>query len=373
MQHIYRQTHGLKRFRAGIMTWNRENEEAFPFKAKFVFRLPKHPWRGLRRLLYRYIYRRPLVLSRAETIHALTVFYAMEAKLLHVYFGNIAMRVLPLIKALPQPVVVSFHGADATVNLEHPAWRAAMQEVLQLADRVLTRSESISQHLIKLGCPPEKIRLQRTNLPIFDWPYLPRAIPADGQWRLLQSGRLVEKKGFATTLRAFATIRQAWPLARLDIIGDGPELGSLEKLAKELDVASSVKFHGFLPQMLLREELYRSHLYFHPSETGRDGNEEGVPNALLEAMATGQPVFATRHGGIPEAIRDGEEGMLVDEQDHQGLAHAALAVMANGERYTSLAEKGRAAVEGKFDRNTQLTLLENVYEELILEYQTAKE
>lgn len=369
MQHVYRQIHGLKRFRAGIMTWKRENADAFPFRDKQIFRLPRHPWRNWRRFLYRYILRRPLVLSKAETIHALTVFYAMEARLLHVYFGNIALRVLPLIKALPQPVVVSFHGADATVDLEHPAWRSAMGEVLQAADRVLTRSESISQHLIRLGCPPEKIRLQRTNLPIFDWPFAPREIPVDGRWRLLQSGRLVEKKGVATTLRAFALIRQAWPLARLDIIGDGPEQPALEKLARELGVDEAVAFHGFLPQSLLREELYRSHLYFHPSEKGRDGNEEGVPNALLEAMATGQPVFSTRHGGIPEAVRDGEEGMLVDEQDHQALAQAALAVMADADRYASLARRGRAAVEGKFDRHTQLTLLENVYEELIKEHQ----
>ena len=369
MQHIYRQVCGLRKFRAGIMTWKRENADVFPFKEKFLFRLPKHPWRGLRRFLYRYIYRRPLVLSKSETIHALTVFYAMEARLLHVYFGNVAMRLLPLLKALPRPVVVSFHGADATVNLERPAWRAAMREVLQAADRVLTRSESISRRLIQLGCAPEKIRLQRTNLPVFDWPYQPRAIPTDGHWRLLQSGRLVEKKGFATTLRAFAILLKTWPLAKLDIIGDGPEQAALQALAAELGVASSVKFHGFLPQPLLREELYRSHLYFHPSETGRDGNEEGVPNALLEAMATGQPVFSTRHGGIPEAIRDGEEGMLVDEWDHQALAAAALGVMADAARYASLAERGRAAVEGKFDRNTQIALLENVYEELTADYE----
>ena len=81
----------------------------------------------------------------------------------------------------------------------------------------------------------------------------------------------------------------------------------LQRLARELGVAERIRFAGFLSQAQLREEFFQSHIFLHPSELGRDGNQEGVPNAMLEAMASGLPVFATNHGGIPEAIDERSE------------------------------------------------------------------
>src|SRR5205823_9162498 len=104
----------------------------------------------------------------------------------------------------------------------------------------------------------------------------------------------------------------------------GPLLDDLRRLARELSIEEHVSFTGFLSREELRDIYYRSHIFLHPSQTGRDGNQEGIPNSMLEAMASGLPVFATQHGGIPEAIESGVSVVLVSERDHEELARALL-------------------------------------------------
>ena len=192
-----------------------------------------------------------------------------------------------------------------------------------------------------------------------------REMPADGKWMLLQSCRLIAKKGVDDTLRAFASIVKIWPKAQLIIAGDGPLRGDLEKLASELGISAQVRFVGFLNQQQLRDEVYRSHLFVHPSRTSLDGNREGIPNSMLEAMASGLPVIATRHGGIPEAVTDGESGLLVAENDSAGLAAAMSRMISDAALASHLAEGGRRAVEDRFDRVKNIRGLEACYVELI--------
>src|SRR5204863_40364 len=210
----------------------------------------------------------------------------------------------PLVQRWQKPSLVSFHGADVLVDMEKPAYRRATEEMLSLVKRVLVRSDSLRQAVIDLGCATEKVEIQRTGIPPADFPFRERGIPGDGQWRLLQAGRLIEKKGLKTALCAFAKFRKEFPATRLTIAGEGPQLEELQSLARELQLAGAVDFVGFVSQEQLRELFYEAHIFLHPSETGRDGNQEGVPNSMLEAMATGLPVFATRHGGIPEAVEN---------------------------------------------------------------------
>jgi colanic acid/amylovoran biosynthesis glycosyltransferase len=226
---------------------------------------------------------------------------------------------------------------------------------------VLVRSESLARALNQLGCPDEKIRLHRTGIPLAEISYRERAWPNDGGWKFLQAGRLIEKKGFETSLRAFAEFQRQNPSASFIIAGKGPLLDSLRELTRRLGIAERVRFAGFLSQLELREEFYRAHIFLHPSELGKDGNQEGVPNAMLEAMASGLPVFATRHGGIPEAIDDGISGVLVSERDHGALASALISSTRRPEELTRLGRAGAAAVAAKFDLQAQARRLEEIY------------
>jgi glycosyltransferase involved in cell wall biosynthesis len=139
----------------------------------------------------------------------------------------------------------------------------------------------------------------------------------------------------------------------------------LVELARKLRVQDRVRFAGFLAQAQLREAFYQSHIFLHPSELGADGNQEGVPNSMLEAMASGLPVFATHHGGIPEAIEHGRSGVLVGERDHTALAAALLEWTKRPEDLARLAQDGARAVAAKFEQRAQVRALEDFYLEAI--------
>jgi len=363
MLHIYRQITALKRCAPVVIAQKREQTERFPFDA--VQLVPKPATHFLRRFWFRQVRSMPWQISDAELRALVAVLRKTDARLLHIYFGQIAVHLLPLIRAWKKPSIVSFHGADVTVDMNKPAYRGATREMLESVNLVLVRSESLRRAVIDLGCDPKKIELQRTGIPSEEFPLRARSFPQDGEWRLVQAGRLIEKKGLPVTLRAFSTFLKQHPNATLTIAGEGPLLHELQKFAHELGVANRVSFTGFISQEQLREIYYRSHIFLHPSQTGRDGNQEGIPNSMLEAMATGLPVFATEHGGIPEAIENGVSGVLVPERDDEALAQALLNAAQNPGLLSRIGHAGTETVRKNFDLSTQAQRLEQTYLNLL--------
>jgi colanic acid/amylovoran biosynthesis glycosyltransferase len=367
MQHIYRQLTAVRLYNVRVLTQKRENEGLFPLAEVTV--VPRHRWRWLQRIIIQQLFRRPLELTAREAREILRDLQENGCAVLHIVFGNTAVQLLPLL-ARPErvlPVVVSFHGADVLVEMSKPAYRRATQDVLGRVDLVLARSQSLLDALLRLGCPPEKLRLNRTGIPLNAFAFRERIWPADGRWKLLQACRLIPKKGLKTTLRAFAIFLRSHPNSTLVIAGDGPQEAELRRLGDELGITASVEFTGFLAPEELKRHLYEAHIFLHPSELGADGNQEGVPNALLEAMATGLPAFATRHGGIPEAIEHGVSGWLVNEGDHAELGEALDELTAAPERLTALAAAGAKAVAEKFELKAQAQKLQEYYTEAIQE------
>jgi colanic acid/amylovoran biosynthesis glycosyltransferase len=359
MLHIYRQITSLKRVEPFVIAQKREEAERYPFEPIAI--IGKPPLHFARRLWFRQLRDAPWQISAAEVQKLIAVLERANAQLLHVYFGHIAVHLLPLIRAWAKPVLVSFHGADVTVDLDKPAYRAATQQMLEAVGMVLVRSESLGQALIDLGCPPAKVRLQRTGIPVDEIPFRVRAWPGKGAWKFVQASRLIEKKGVRMSLRAFAKFAERHPESTFTIAGEGPLRTELGQLAAELGVADRVFFPGFISQTQLRELFYQSHIFLHPSEVGGNGNQEGVPNSMLEAMASGLPVFATEHGGIPEAIENERSGILVKERDDAALATALLNWTANPKGLSAIAQKGAEVVRERFERTGQTRQLEDYY------------
>ena len=364
MQHVHRQIVSLSRWRPVVITQKRQNAAQFPFpnEKRALTVLGPLPWRHWRRFWFRQVRRGPVLIPQSRVRELIYETLRLEADVVHIFFGHIGVQLLPFIAASPRPVVVSFHGADVGVDAGQAAWRQALQQVFQHAALILARSESLLAGLVALGCPVEKLRLQRTGIPLDAWPFQERPFPADGGWHLVQACRLVPKKGLRTTLRAFGEIAKTMPAARLTLAGDGPLRQELEEAARAAGLSDRVSFPGFLHQDALRELIYSAHLFLHPSETPPDGNREGVPNALLEAMASGLPVLATHHGGIPEAVTHGKSGFLVAEGDALALARAALDVMESPAVYAGMARAACGEVTAKFERKAQTAILEGYYD-----------
>jgi colanic acid/amylovoran biosynthesis glycosyltransferase len=359
MLHIYRQIKSLERVRPVVIAQKRENADQFPFDR--VYTVGKPATHFLRRFWFRQLLNAPWQISQFELNSLLRLLTKTEARLLHIYFGHIGVHLLPLIRAWPKPTIVSFHGADVLVDMNKPAYRCATKEMLDAVGHVLVRSESLRRSVVELGCEENKIDILRTGIPLGEFPFRERAFPESGEWRFTQACRLIGKKGLPTTLSAFAEFNTRYPRSTLMIAGEGPLLDELQMLACQLKIENRVTFSGLLSQNKLRELFYASHIFLHPSETGRDGNQEGVPNSMLEAMASGLPVFATNHGGIPEAIENGISGVLVAERDHAALAQALLTAVPDRHLLARLARCGSQAVGEKFDQSAQVRRLEEIY------------
>ena len=360
MLHIYRQITALKRCVPIVIAQKREQIVRYPFEAVQI--IPKPALHFLRRIWFRQLRDVPWQISETELRALLKGLTEIDARLLHIYFGQIAVHLLPLIRAWKNPSIVSFHGADVFVDMNKPAYREVTRQMLEAVKLVLVRSESLRRAVADLGCDPKKIEIQRTGIPLEDFPFRERNFTgAATEWRFVQAGRLIEKKGLPVTLRAFAVFLGKYPNATLTIAGEGPLRDELEKLARELKIERSISLTGFISQEEVRDIYYRSHIFLHPSQTGHDGNQEGIPNSMLEAMASGLPVFATRHGGIPEAIENGVSGVLVPERDYKTLTRVLLNAAEDPVFLSQIARTGAEVVRKNFDLRAEAQRLEEIY------------
>jgi colanic acid/amylovoran biosynthesis glycosyltransferase len=359
MLHVYRQVAGLKTVSPVVLTFKRENADRFPFEPVRLVR--RSPFRWWRRIWHLQIRKIPQWAYPAEVSSIGFLMAADRCQLLHIYFGNNGLFWLPLLRKCEVPTVVSFHGADVQVDVDSPAARRMFQDLFACCALVLARSESLATALIKLGCPPDKLNIQRTGIPLETFPYLARQRPADGGWRLLQASRLIEKKGLELSLRAFAAFLKQYPHATLTIAGDGPRRVPLERLATKLQLEDKIRFTGFVSQSALLTLYQESHFFLHPSEQTPEGDREGVPNSLLEAMATGLPCLTTRHGGIPEAVTHLESGILVPESDLAGLEHWLERLATDDPLRDSLGKRAAQTIKERFDLTIQIQKLEEIY------------
>lgn len=181
------------------------------------------------------------------------------------------------------------------------------------------------------------------------WPPRPRAVPATGPVRALVVASLEEKKGHRVLLEALA--RAGGRLARVefDLVGAGPLRAQLEARAHALGLGGRVRFHGALAEPDVGRMLGAADLFVLPSVITRDGFMEGIPVALMEALAAGVPVVATRLSGVPELVVDGVTGVLAASGDPAALASALEAVLEDPQGARRRAVAGRQLVERDFD------------------------
>jgi glycosyltransferase involved in cell wall biosynthesis len=182
----------------------------------------------------------------------------------------------------------------------------------------------------------------------------PRA-HSEGQVPLvLAVGRLVEKKGYPTLLRAAALLRARGVGFRLRIAGDGPDWPLLQRLVHELGLDETVSFLGPLTELEVRYEYDRADVFALTCRQLENGDRDGIPNVVLEAMAHGLPVVSTTGSGVSEAVVDGESGFLAPQDDPEAVAGALARLLADGALRARMGGAARAQAAAKFDRDANL-------------------
>jgi colanic acid/amylovoran biosynthesis glycosyltransferase len=363
MMHIYRQVTGLERYQTFVVTRERMEEARYPFADVEV--VPAVRKNFVRRFWLKYIRHEPPIVYRGEYGALAAILARRRADVMHVYFGHTGVHLHPFMQRWPGPCVVSFHGMDVMPRADRPGYVDKLRTMLQWLPLAMVRSESLRDRLIDLGCPAEKIRMNRTGIPLDAFPVVARSFPHDGAWHFVQACRLIEKKGLDVSIRAFAAFAQRFPAARFSIAGEGPMLRELESLAAQCGVGDRVQFLGFLSNAEIAGLYARAHAFLHPSQMPPDQNQEGIPNAMLEAMATGLPVLATHHGGIPEAVRDGVSGLLVEERDGDRLTDNLFRLALEPGLWQAIGEAAARDVRENFEHRAQIKKLEAIYDEAI--------
>ncbi|MDB6068855.1 MAG: colanic acid biosynthesis glycosyltransferase WcaL, partial [Verrucomicrobiales bacterium] len=371
MQSLYRQVVNLRRYRNTVFTEQLQHEERFPFEPVVLMDRQVRP-RPKGNFILRYWYKHvikqwppPRCITSAPEYFPYNLPALLRGHrpdLVHVYYGHKAVKYLEMLQAWGGPFIVSFHGVDVVKFTDDRNYVASLQCVFKEAKLILARSQSLLDGLKALGCPEEKLRLNYTPIPLDAFPASRRTAPADGAWRLVQACRLIPKKGLFTTLEALRFVVPEFPKLQFIVCGTGPVKEEFIKRRDELGLGENVKVLGWMNQTKLLAEYQKAHLFLHPSELTDTADQEGIPNSMLEAMATGLPVVATRHGGIPEAVTHGVDSLLVAERSPRELADAILSLLRDPAQLTRLSEAAALTVRDRFGLEASISRLEDCYD-----------
>ncbi|MDR6633187.1 colanic acid/amylovoran biosynthesis glycosyltransferase [Phyllobacterium sp. 1468] len=267
------------------------------------------------------------------------------------HFGNNGLRVARVLKRkkLGASLVTIFHGRDVgRPLLDSSLWQYNV--LFEQGTRQLTVNDYFQKALVDAGAPAANVAVHHMGVPINEIEYAWRSWN-QGALNVISVCRLTEKKGIEFALRALGQLSISNP--DLDwaytIIGGGELLDELKRLANDLNIARRVTFLGPRPHSEVKQCLREAQVFLLPSVTARDGDVEGIPVSLMEAMSAGLTVLSTYHSGIPELIEDQKTGFLVPEKDIEALAAKLLWIAEHPAECEGIAMAARRKVEADFN------------------------
>ncbi|MFB9235832.1 glycosyltransferase [Plantactinospora siamensis] len=283
----------------------------------------------------------------------------LDPALVHAHFGGDGRLVARSAQRLGIPLVVTLHGLDVTRQAAATGARGRrhrhnLRDAFGRAALILAVSGFIRDRAVALGADPDKVRVHHTGVPV-----PPEPAPAAKGWDVAFVGRFVPKKGVDDLVAALSRSARR---PRAVFIGDGPLFGEIRDRAARAGLDAT--FLGGQPPAVVARELAAARILVAPSKTAADGDTEGLPTTLLEAGALGVPAVSTYHSGIPEAVLDGETGLLCPEADPAALAAAIDRLLGDDELRTRLGRAARRRVAEHFDIRRQTRRLELLYDEV---------
>lgn len=281
---------------------------------------------------------------------------------IHAHHGSHGQEILPVCEKYNIPLIVSIRGRDGSDRPEIFEKNAKRYSALNKhGAHYYPVCQYLAAGLRRLGIPAKNMHVLYGGIELDLFPYSNRTLPRVGEIRVLSVGRLVDKKGFVTLIKAFKRIYTKYPNARLHIIGAGEDEKKIKSTIAEYNLKDVVILRGAMNSKQVSDELKKAHIFCLASQTAKNGDIEGIPNALKEAMASGLPVVSTRHAGIPELIEHQRTGYLAPEKNDMELAKGIQFFIENPGIWTDYTERARKVIEEKFDVNKQIIEQQRLY------------
>ena len=364
---IYNQIQFQAKYRSIVLAQKLDRREHFPYERVYAMReLPGWRWlveRGVRKLVtgyYPYHYQ----IARKQ-----------QVRLLQAHFGRAGLHSLRLANTLDVPLITSFYGSDMSkrsngrANLE-----SEYAPLFEAGDLFLVEGPAAKEQLKVLGCPTERIIIQRLGVDLEKIPYRSRQVADGAPIRILMAATFAEKKGMPYGVEAFCQAARETPRLRLTVVGDAratkPEEEGIKRQLRDLvaqyDMGTRVSFLGYVRLNQLRELAYTHHIFLHPSVIASTGdNEGGSPVVITEMAASGLPVISSHHCDIPHAVLDGTTGVLTDERNVEQLRLALIQLATDDRLRLQMAKQGREHVAEHFSAKRQGHKLGEIYREVL--------
>ncbi|TCK07125.1 glycosyltransferase [Marinobacterium mangrovicola] len=291
-----------------------------------------------------------------------------QFSLVHAHFGMDAVSIWPSVRAARIPMIVTLHGYD--INIYRWWWengnsgwlhRFYPKKMLKMAKdpsvRFIAVSNAIKKAAINYGIDSKKIDV--CYIGVDTKKFKPSRIPLEfRKKRILFVGRMVEKKAPLLLIQAYSKVLEDVPGAELFMIGTGPMLKDAKKLAS--DLKAPVKFMGAQNSDQVLQQLNESRVFCLPSVTAKNGDSEGLPISILEALACGVPVVTSAKGAVDEVVINKNTGFCVKENDVDDLSSSLIKALTLDDA-SRLSENALKDIDSKFSLSYRAKELEKIY------------
>ena len=313
--------------------------------------------RRLRAAWHRY------VMNPKKTIYLRTFFKTNNINLVLAEYGLTGLAVLEACKKLKIPLAVHFHGFDAYSNVLLDRHKENYKNMFAYASAIIAVSKHMTEQLIKLGAPREKVFYNAYGV---DTTKFRNGCRLTSPMQVIAVGRFVEKKAPYLTILAFKKVLKRLPEVKLVMVGAGELHDACRQLIKSLHMEHAVDLKGAINHDQVVSLMQQSRVFVQHSLVPQSGDTEGSPVAIIEAGASGLPVVSTRHAGIVDAVIDGQTGFLVNEGDIDGMAEYIYLLLSNAAPAAEMGQRAREYITQKFSLEARIKSLRDILEKCSL-------
>ena len=261
------------------------------------------------------------------------------------------------------PLVVHTHGGGDIMNIEYlNNYSKLFPDYFKKVAKMISVDSFSSSKLLELGL--QKTKLTEIGYGV-DLNLFTPAKPSLNDPIFFAVGRFANKKAPYLTILAFSSVLKKHPNAKLIIAGNGDLFDCCNQIVKALKIENNVSFPGVLSPIKVSEYMQKSRAFVQHSIHTSEGDSEGTPVAILEAMACGLPVISTYHNGISDVVKHEEEGLLVDENDIDAMTICMIRVLENPYYADQLGQNGRKKIEEHFEMSKVIEDLYSILEEVV--------
>ena len=364
---LWRQTVALRELSPTVITWRQEHAHDYPLPGiplRITATPEQHPG-GFAKWLHRVRHVSHGNLFAAtdlerEQLKRLIQESGADAILCH--FGHIALRFLPVARALELPIVPHFHGEDISSALNDRYYRWSLKRSLKHFEHIICVGKQQRERLLQIGAPSDKISIIPCGVPTKEFVRVARP---DRPPTFLCVCRLVPWKGIDIVIRAFARTLVSVPNSKLIIVGDGRELPTLRQLSATLGVDKAVTFAGSHGPEAVLQYMHQSDIFIQHSLTWTNGWFEGFGVSTAEAASTGMPVVVSDCGGLTDQVLNGTTGIIVRQGSVEQTAQAMISLGSDYGLRSRLGAAGAERMRAYFDSDRQAARVQAILEHVV--------